>query len=63
MNMVFVPVWMLILWSVGSGAEKSWRCSAGGVYGGGILHHLPHPSCLPDPGNTHTLTHIVQMGV
>lgn len=37
---------------LGPGAEKSWHCGPGGVSGGGFLHHLPHPGCLPDPGNT-----------
>lgn len=41
---------------LGPGAEKSWHCGPGGVSGGGFLHHLPHPGCLPDPGNTRTRT-------
>lgn len=44
-------------WCLGPGAEKSWDCGPWGISGGGFLHHLPHPGCLPDPGNTHAHAH------
>lgn len=54
----FVPVLMLIC-IPGSGAEESWHCGSWGICGGGLLHYLPYPGCLPDPGSVrkHTYTH------